>query len=92
MKIISFLGIMLFSVSVLAARVEVDIVGITCGMCVEAITKGLKATDKAENISVVLEDKKATFTEVKNKKLTDSEIKAVIKKAGYEAVKIRRKQ
>ena len=80
----------MLSASVLAARVEVDVVGMTCGMCVEAITKELKATDKAENISVSLDDKKARFTEVKNKKLSDSEIKSAIKKAGYEAVKIRR--
>lgn len=81
---------MMFSVSVLAAKVEVDVVGMTCGMCVEAITKELNSTEKAENITVNLDDKKARFTEVKNKKLTDSEIKAAIKKAGYEAIKIRR--
>ena len=90
MKILPFFMGMLLSVSVFAAKVEVDVVGMTCGMCVEAITKELKATEKAENISVSLDDKKARFSEVKNKKLTDSEIKAAIKKAGYEAVKIRR--
>lgn len=90
MKILPlFMGMML-SASVFAAKVEVDVVGMTCGMCVEAITKELKATEKVENISVSLDDKKARFSEVKNKKLTDSEIKAAVKKAGYEAVKIRR--
>jgi copper chaperone CopZ len=78
------------SLSALAARVEVDVNGMTCGMCVEAITKELKATEKTENISVNLEDKKARFTEVKDKKISDAEIRSAIKKAGYEAVKIRR--
>lgn len=62
----------------------------TCGMCVEAITKELKATEKTENISVNLEEKKARFAELKDKKITDAEIKSAIKKAGYEAVRIRR--
>jgi copper chaperone CopZ len=68
----------------------VDITGMTCGMCVEAITKELKATEKTENISVNLEEKKARFAELKDKKITDAEIKSAIKKAGYEAVRIRR--
>lgn len=90
MKISSFFIGMLLSVSAFAARVEVDVNGMSCGMCIEAITKELKATEKADNISVNIEEKKARFTEVKDKKLTDSEIKSAIKRAGYEAVKIRR--
>lgn len=84
-----FFGL-LISFGALAARVEVDVSGMTCGMCIEAITKELKATEKAENISVNLVEKKARFTEVKDKKMTDGEIKSAIKKAGYEAVKVRR--
>lgn len=90
MKISSlFIGILL-SFSALAARVEVDVVGMTCGMCIEAITKELKATSKVDNISVNLDDKKARFTELKDMKISDAEVRAAIKKAGYEAVKIRR--
>jgi copper chaperone CopZ len=84
-----FIGIFL-SVSCFAAKIEVDITGMTCGMCVEAITKELKATEKTENITVNLEEKKARFSELKDKKITDAEIKSAIKKAGYEAVRIRR--
>lgn len=90
MKISSFFIGMLLSFSVFAARVEVDVVGMSCGMCIESITKELKSTEKTDNISVSLEDKKARFSEVKDKKITDGEIRAAIKKAGYEAVKIRR--
>ena len=78
------------SFNLFAARVEVDVLGMTCGMCVEAITKELKATTKVENIKVSLENKQATFQEIGKNKITDSEVKAAIKKAGYEAVKIRR--
>ena len=90
MKMSSILLGLCLSLSALAARVEVDVNGMTCGMCVEAITKELKATEKTENISVNLDDKKARFTEVKDKKISDAEIRSAIKKAGYEAVKIRR--
>lgn len=92
MKIVTLFLAFCFSLSTFAAKVEVDVHGMTCGMCVESITKELKATEKAENINVSLENKKATFVEAKGKKLSDSEIKAAIKKAGYDATKISRKE
>jgi copper chaperone CopZ len=91
MRISFIIAALALSLSAFAAKVEVDVVGMTCGMCVEAITKELTATEKAENILVSVENKKAQFVEVKGKKLSDAEIKAAIKKAGYEAVKIYRK-
>lgn len=84
MKISSIFVGLLLSFSALAARVEVGVTGMTCGMCIEAITRELKATEKVENISVSIEDKKARFTEMKDKKITDSEVRNAIKKAGYE--------
>ncbi len=92
MKIALLVSALVFSLSALASKVEVDVNGMTCGMCVEAITKELKATEKAENITVSLENKKASFSEVKGKKISDTEVKAAIKKAGYEAAKITRRQ
>ena len=91
MKISFILGILAFSLNAFASKVEVDVAGMTCGMCVSAITSELEATEKVENISVSLEAKKARFDELKGKKLSDTEIKAVMKKAGYETVKISRK-
>ena len=90
MKMSSLFFSLLISFSSLAAKVEVDVPGMTCGMCVEAITEELKATEKAENITVDLKLKKARFTELKDKKISDAEVRMAIKKAGYEAVKIRR--
>ena len=91
MRISFIIGALALSLSAFAAKVEVDVSGMTCGMCVEAITKEHKDTEKAENILVSLENKKAVFEEVKGKKMSDTEIKTAIKKAGYEAVKIHRK-
>lgn len=91
MRISFIIAALALSLSAFASKVEVDVAGMTCGMCVSAITKELEATEKALNISVSLETKKAVFEEVKGKKLSDAEIKTAIKKAGYEAVKISRK-
>lgn len=74
----------------MAAKFEVDVSGMTCGMCIESITKELKATEKAENILVALEEKKVRFSEIKDTKISDGEIRQAIKRAGYEATKIRR--
>ncbi len=90
MKISLFFVGLMFSLAAFSARVEVDVNGMSCGMCVEAITKELKATDKVEGISVNLDQKKARFTEMKDRKISDAEIKSAIKRAGYEAAKIRR--
>jgi copper chaperone len=90
MNIASLIMGILLSFSSWAGKVEVDVNGMSCGMCIEAITKELKNTEKAENISVSLDEKKARFSEIKDKKVTDAEIKIAIKKAGYEATKIRR--
>lgn len=91
MKIASILLGLFFSVAAFAGNVVVEVKGMSCGMCVQAITKELQATEKAENIHVSLEKNQATFKEVKGKTIPDAEIKAAIKKAGYEAVKISRK-
>lgn len=90
MKILTLILGLMATFTVWASRVEVEVHGMSCGMCVESITKELNSTQKVENVVVKLEDKKAFFDEVKGKKISDSEIKAAIKKAGYEAVKVRR--
>lgn len=91
MKIVTLFVALCLAASVFAARIEVDVHGMTCNMCVESITKELKSTEKVDGINVSLESKKATFVELKGKKISDSEIKAAIKKAGYDATRIIRK-
>ena len=92
MKISLIVVTFLISFSVFASRVEVEVSGMTCAYCIESITKELKVVDKVENISISLDDRKATFDEIKGKKISDGEIRNVIKKAGYETGKIRRHQ
>jgi copper chaperone CopZ len=91
MKITTFFIALCLSAWACAARVEVDVKGMTCSMCVSAITNELKSTDKVENINVDLEEKKTTFSEIKGKKISDAEVRGAIKKAGYEAGRITRR-
>jgi copper chaperone CopZ len=91
MKITTLFVLILLSFQAFAAKVEVEVIGMTCGMCIESITKELTATEKADKITVSLENKKAYLEEIKGKKISDTELRAAIKKAGYETGKIYRK-
>lgn len=90
-SVLVFLASCLLGLSAMAAnpsKVKVDIVGMSCGMCEGKITEKLTKTGKAQNVKVSASDKVATF-ETKGE-ITDAEIKAVVKDAGYDAVKITR--
>lgn len=91
MKYLLILCLFMLSLSAFAANLTVDVSGMSCGMCVKAITSELEKTGKVENINVSLDDKKATFIEKKGQKITDSEVKSAIKKAGYSVTAIARK-
>ena len=90
MKITLVLAFLLLSLQALASKVEVEVNGMNCGMCIESITKELKTTDKIEHINVNIDDRRVSFNETKGKKISDGEIRSLIKKAGYEPAKIRR--
>lgn len=88
MKYLSGLVLVFLTFQALAAQYSVDIQGMTCQMCVKAITGELNKTGKVEKVNVSLEEKKATFSEVEGKQITDEEIKSAIKRAGYRANQI----
>lgn len=92
MKYLSGLVLCLFTLSSFAANYSVDIQGMSCQMCVKAITGELNKTGKVEKVNVSLEEKKATFSELSGKEISDDEIKTAIKKAGYTASKINKVQ
>ncbi|MBY0517911.1 MAG: heavy-metal-associated domain-containing protein [Bacteriovoracaceae bacterium] len=89
-KVFVFLMTCMLSVSVWAAKVEVAIEGMTCGMCEGKVTEMLNKTGKCQNVKVSVESKKASFETVKGKGITDSEIKKAVQDAGYDAKKITR--
>lgn len=91
MKYLLALSLFIFSIGSYAANLTVDVSGMSCGMCVKAITSELEKTGKVDGIKVSLEDKKAYFAEKKGQQISDGEVKAAIKKAGYSVTGINRK-
>ncbi len=76
------------STSAIAATVNVDIVGMSCGMCEGKVTEQLQKTGKVKAVKVDAGKKQAIFETTGP--LTDAEIKKAVQEAGYEAVKITR--
>lgn len=89
-KVLVFTLFSLLSLGALAAKVEVAIEGMSCGMCEGKITENLTKTGKCDKVKVSAPDKKATFETVKGKDITDAEIKKAVQDAGYSATKITR--
>jgi len=89
-KVLVFTLLSLLSFGALAAKVEVVIEGMTCGMCEGKITENLTKTGKCEKVKVSAPDKKATFETVQGKDLSDAEIHKAVREAGYRATKITR--
>jgi len=77
-----------FSTVASAAVVNVDIVGMTCGMCEGKVTEQLTKTGKVKAVKVDAAQKKATFETTGE--ISDAEIKKAVQSAGYDAVKITR--
>lgn len=88
MKYLLVLPLFMLSLSSFAASFNVDVSGMSCGMCVKAITAELEKTGKVDGIKVSLTEKKAYFTEKEGKEITDKEVRAAIKKAGYSVTAI----
>ena len=89
-KLIVFSMTCLLSLSIWAARVDVAIEGMSCGMCEGKVTEELTKTGKCNKVKVDVTAKKATFETVKGKDISDDDIKEAVQKAGYTATKITR--
>lgn len=89
-RIVVFLGLFLLSFTQAFADVSVEIKGMTCQVCVRSVTKELKKIESIDpaTIKVSLEDKKASFKELKV--VPNHKIELAVKKAGYQVVKILR--
>ena len=62
----------------------ITITGMSCGHCTAAVTKALSAIDGVTDVTVDLEKKEASYTEIKP--VSIETIKAEITKIGFEVV------
>jgi mercuric ion binding protein len=70
------------------ARVQVN--GMVCAFCAQGIKKKFSENPNVESCEVDLDKKIVEVKIKKDKKVSDDEIKKVIKDAGYAAIKLER--
>tara|TARA_B100001248_G_C26988072_1_gene277758 strand:+ start:223 stop:501 length:279 start_codon:yes stop_codon:yes gene_type:complete len=63
--------------------VTVNVKGLICPSCAIGIKKHLDKTKKVKSIKLDIEKQQTIITELKNKTITDKEIKTAIENAGY---------
>ena len=70
--------------------IDVKISGMTCGSCVKSVTEALSKLEgiEKESLKVELKGTHATLSVVKNEPKTMDAIKAAVKQAGFEVIKI----
>ena len=73
-----------------ARVIEVKVLGLVCNFCGVGIKKHLIKTKKVDKIKLDTERHLTYIYLLKNKDLTDQEIRKAIKNAGYKASKITR--
>ena len=82
MKLI--LLVMLIPTMLFGGMVTVNVKGLICPSCAIGIKKHLDKTKKVKSIKLNIEKQQTIITELKNKTITDNEIKTAIENAGYE--------
>ncbi len=90
LKSIICLVLLTLSSSIWAGNISVNVKGMSCQMCVKKIKHEFVKLGKTESVEVDVEKGLATLSEKKDVKLTDDEIKQLIKNAGYEVTEIKR--
>lgn len=73
-----------------SARIAVDVNGLVCDFCAQALTKLFKKRKEVAAIAVDLDSKVVTLTLAPGATLDDATITSLIAKAGYTTVAIRR--
>ena len=91
-KVIATTGLMIavMSTAHAAEKIEVKVKGMVCSFCAQGIKKKFASNDAVSKVEVNLDDKWVKLELAENKTLSDNQIKAAIKDAGYDVVSIDR--
>jgi copper chaperone len=61
-----------------------DVLGMTCGHCVKAVTREVSALDGVRDVDIVLrQDQPSTVTVVSDGELDEAALRAAVDEAGY---------
>ncbi|MGE3683777.1 MAG: heavy-metal-associated domain-containing protein [Bdellovibrionales bacterium] len=74
----------------LAKPITVQVKGMVCAFCAQGIEKKFKALSEVSSVKVSLASKKVELETKEGKDVTDDQIKKIVKKSGYDVVKIER--
>jgi len=81
---------MLLPACAAAQEANVTVHGMVCSFCTQSIKRTFAKMPQVEEVTVDLDKKRVSLKFKKDQRLTDEEIEAAIKNAGYEAVRIDR--
>lgn len=90
-NVLSILALFLAANTASAATAKVTVNGMVCAFCAQGITKKL-STPEVDKVDVDLDKKLVAVAFKPEKNLTDEQLTAAIKDAGYTVVKIEREQ
>jgi len=77
-------SLMLFPLLLLGSTISVHVKGLVCPSCAIGITKHLSKTKKVKTVTLDVHKQYTYIILLKNKTLSDAEIKTAIENAGYE--------
>lgn len=79
-----------FAAPAMAKDITVDVNGLVCDFCAQAVKKVIGKEDGVTNVDVNLETKQVVITIADDKTLDDERIKQLITDSGYDLVAINR--
>lgn len=89
-NIVIALSVFLMAASAFAETAKVQVNGMVCAFCAQGIKKKFAENPNVESCEVDLDKKTVEVKIKKDKKVSDEEIKKIIKDAGYAAIKLER--
>ncbi|HQW95265.1 MAG TPA: heavy-metal-associated domain-containing protein [Saprospiraceae bacterium] len=91
MKLLAFIFLSFISMNYLNSQtpVQLKIDGMSCGFCVNAVSKKLSSIKTIENIQIDLPNGLANFTVKKGAKVDKKQYEMIIEKSGYELREIK---
>ena len=84
MRLFSIICLLLFPLLLLGNTISVHVKGLVCPSCAIGITKHLSNTNKIKTVTLNVQTSYTHIILLKNKTLSDVEIKTAIENAGYE--------
>jgi len=85
--LISIISILFFSPFVSAKTIEIDVHGMTCAFCVDALNRAFKKMEGISNVKISMKNKKVRL-EKESESITIEMIKQAVLDAGFTPTKV----